>query len=305
MGLKNNTKNIGMFLLLVAATIMLGGCNTVLMDPKGAIGLEQKKLILISTGLMLIVVIPVILMTFIFVWKFRSTNKNATYKPNWCHSNKIEFFVWIVPIIIITILGVITWKTSHELDAYKPIVSDNQPITIEVISLDWKWLFIYPEQGIATINELAFPTHVPVHFKITSNSVMNAFFIPQLGSQIYAMAGMQTTLNLIADEAGKYKGISSSYSGSGFSGMKFTAIATSTEEDFGQWVNKVKASSESLENMADFDTLALPSKNNSVQYFSSVKYKLFYEIINKFIGTMNMYHINNVKENSYQDANKN
>ncbi|WP_176487650.1 cytochrome o ubiquinol oxidase subunit II [Candidatus Regiella insecticola] len=301
MGLKSNIKNIGMFFLLVA-TIMLGGCDTVLMDPKGAIGVEQKKLILMATGLMLIVVIPVILMTFLFVWKFRATNKNATYKPNWCHSNKIEFVVWTVPIIIIVILAVITWRTSHELDPYKPLFSDKQPVTIEVISLDWKWLFIYPEQGIATVNELAFPTHVPVNFKITSNSVMNAFFIPQLGGQIYAMAGMQTKLHLIANEAGQYKGISSSYSGAGFSGMKFTAIATPTEADFDQWVAQVKASPDALKDTADFDALALPSENNPVQYFSSVKSELFNETINKFMGDMHMHNDSHMNENMHKDT---
>lgn len=274
---------------LIASTVMLSGCNMVLMNPKGAIGVEQRTLIITAIALMLIVVIPVIFMAFAFAWKYRASNKDAKYSPNWSHSNKIEAVVWTIPIIIIAILGTITWKTTHELDPFKPIVTDKKPMTIEVVSLDWKWLFIYPEQGIATVNELAFPKDVPVEFKITSNSVMNSFFIPQLGGQIYAMAGMQTKLHLIGNEAGKYDGISSSFSGRGFSGMKFTAIVTPTEGDFDQWVAKVKASSNNLNATSDFNKLAEPSENNPVEYFSSVKPNLFKETIGKFMGDMNMH----------------
>jgi cytochrome o ubiquinol oxidase subunit 2 len=268
---------------------MLSGCDMVLMNPKGAIGVEQRTLILTAIGLMLIVVVPVIFMAFAFAWKFRASNKEAKYTPNWSHSNKIEAVVWTIPIIIIVILGTITWKTTHSLDPYRPIVTDKKPMTIEVVSLDWKWLFIYPEQGIATVNELAFPKDVPVEFKVTSNSVMNSFFIPQLGGQIYAMAGMQTKLHLIGNEAGEYKGISSSYSGQGFSGMKFTAIVTPTEGDFDQWVAKVKQSPNTLNATSDFNKLAEPSENNPVEYFSSVRPNLFKETIGKFMGDMHMH----------------
>ncbi|CAI0710012.1 Ubiquinol oxidase subunit 2 precursor [Serratia entomophila] len=288
MRLKKYNKSIGM-MSLIAATVMLSGCNMVLMNPKGAIGVEQRTLIITAIALMLIVVIPVIFMAFAFAWKYRASNKDAKYSPNWAHSNKIEAVVWTIPIIIIAILGTITWKTTHELDPFKPIVTDKKPMTIEVVSLDWKWLFIYPEQGIATVNELAFPKDVPVEFKITSNSVMNSFFIPQLGGQIYAMAGMQTKLHLIGNEAGKYDGISSSFSGRGFSGMKFTAIVTPTEGDFDQWVAKVKESSNNLNATSDFNKLAEPSENNPVEYFSSVKPNLFKETIAKFMGDMDMH----------------
>ena len=288
MRLKKYNKSIGM-MSLIASAVMLSGCNMVLMNPKGAIGVEQRTLIITAIALMLIVVIPVIFMAFAFAWKYRASNKDAKYSPNWSHSNKIEAVVWTIPIIIIAILGTITWKTTHELDPFKPIVTDKKPMTIEVVSLDWKWLFIYPEQGIATVNELAFPKDVPVEFKITSNSVMNSFFIPQLGGQIYAMAGMQTKLHLIGNEAGKYDGISSSFSGRGFSGMKFTAIVTPTEGDFDQWVAKVKASSNNLNATSDFNKLAEPSENNPVEYFSSVKPNLFKETIGKFMGDMNMH----------------
>ncbi|MBG6247407.1 cytochrome o ubiquinol oxidase subunit II [Candidatus Symbiopectobacterium endolongispinus] len=253
-----------------------------LMNPKGQVGLEQRSLILTALGLMLIVVIPVIVMTIAFAWKFRASNTKAKYTPNWSHSNKIEAVVWTAPIIIILILGTITWKTTHSLDPYKPLVSEAKPITVEVISLDCKWLFVYPELGIATVNELAFPTNVPVNFKITSDTVMNSFFIPRLGGQIYAMAGMQTKLHLIANEPGKYDGISGGYSGKGFSGMKFTAIATPSQQEFDQWVATVRASNKTLNSTDEFNALAKPSEFHPVEYFSSVQPELFENLIRKF-----------------------
>ncbi|MCP2003302.1 UNVERIFIED_ORG: cytochrome o ubiquinol oxidase subunit 2 [Buttiauxella agrestis ATCC 33320] len=241
-------------------------------------------MILTAIGLMLIVVIPAIAMAIGFAWKYRASNKNAKYSPNWSHSNKVEAVVWTIPILIVIFLAVLTWKTTHALEPSKPLVHDAKPVTIEVIAMDWKWFFIYPEQGIATVNEIAFPANTPVEFKITSNSVMNSFFIPQLGSQIYAMAGMQTKLHLIADEAGTYDGISSNYSGKGFSGMKFKAIATPDMDTFNQWVAKAKQSPEVMNDMATYEKLAAPSEYNKVEYFSAVKPDLFKDVINKFMG---------------------
>lgn len=185
-----------------------------------------------------------------------------------------------MPSIIILCLGILTWKTTHELDPYKPIESAVKPINVEVVALDWKWLFIYPDLGIASVNQLAFPVGTPVNFMITSDSVMNSFFIPQLGSQIYAMAGMQTQLHLIADEAGDYAGVSANYSGRGFSDMKFRALAASPEQ-FNAWVEKVKASSDRLD-MNEYSTVSQPSEKAPVRYFSSVDPKLFYNIIAKY-----------------------
>jgi len=261
--------------------LLLTGCNAALLDPKGEIGMQQKSLILTATWLMLIVVVPVIIMTVWFAWRYRASNKNATYAPNWSHSNKIEFVIWTIPCIIILVLGTITWKTTHSLDPRVPIASEEKPVVIEAIAMDWKWLFVYPEQGIATINEISFPANVPVEFKITSDTVMNSFFIPRLGSQLYAMAGMQNKLHLIANEEGEFKGISSNYSGHGFSNMKFTAYATSKEK-FAEWVNKVKASPDTLQ-WADFEKLEKPTDNNPVQYFGSVKTGLYQDIIDKFM----------------------
>ncbi|MFV9996407.1 MAG: cytochrome o ubiquinol oxidase subunit II [Arsenophonus endosymbiont of Dermacentor nuttalli] len=290
--------NIGIISLL-AIVFLLAGCNMALMDPKGAIGIEQKKLILTALGLMLIVVIPVIFMAIIFARKYRATNQQSTYRPDWAHSNKIELVCWTIPIIIIIILAVITWKTTHQLDPYKPLESDKKPITIQVISTDWKWVFVYPEKNIATVNEIAIPVGVPINFKVTAESVMNSFFIPALGGQIYAMAGMQTKLHLIANEPGTYKGFSSSYSGHGFSDMKFNVIATSDMADFDKWVQKVKTSNKTLDSMAAFNELAKPSHNVPVIYFSSVKPNLYEDLILKF---GHEHHINHADKTSHEMA---
>jgi cytochrome o ubiquinol oxidase subunit II len=268
--------------LLCIAALFLSGCNMALLDPKGQIGLEQRSLIITAIALMLIVVVPVIAMTFWFAWRYRASNTKATYTPNWEHSNKIEFVVWTIPCIIILILGTITWRSTHELDPRKPIASSAKPLVIEAISLDWKWLFIYPEQGVATINQIAFPVNVPVQFKVTSGSVMNSFFIPQLGSQIYAMAGMRNQVHLIANEEGNYQGISANYSGHGFSGMKFVAEVTS-QQGFEQWLAQAKTSPSSLQ-FADYQQLVKPSQNNPVAYYSSVEAKLYDRIVNQFMG---------------------
>ncbi|MGV3346711.1 cytochrome o ubiquinol oxidase subunit II [Enterobacteriaceae bacterium LUAb1] len=283
MRLRKYTKTLSM-LSLIAGTLLLSGCNSALLSPKGQIGVEQRSLILTAFGLMLIVVIPAIAMAITFAWKYRESNTQAKYSPDWSHSNKVEAVVWTIPILIILFLGILTWKTTHSLEPSKPLVANVKPIEIQAISLDWKWLFVYPEQGIATVNQIAFPANTPVHFKVTSDSVMNSFFIPTLGSQIYSMAGMQTNLHLIANEPGNFDGISANYSGAGFSGMKFTAIATANQQDFEQWVAKVKQSPKTLDTMNAFEQLASPSEFHPVEYFSSVKSDLFISIINKFMS---------------------
>ncbi|MGB9096482.1 cytochrome o ubiquinol oxidase subunit II [Erwinia sp.] len=290
MRLRKYNKSLGI-LSLIAGTLLLSGCDSALLSPKGQVALEQRSLILTAFGLMMIVVIPAVLMAVVFAWKYRASNTNAKYSPNWSHSNKVEAVVWTVPILIIIFLAILTWKSSHALDPSKPLASDVKPIEIDVVALDWKWLFIYPEQGIATVNQIAFPANTPVNFKITSNSVMNSFFIPTLGSQIYAMAGMQTKLHLIANEPGTFDGISSNFSGRGFSGMKFKAIATPDQASFDQWVAKVKDSSNTLTTMDDFEKLAAPSENHPVEFFSSADPELFKQVIGKFKmshGKMNM-----------------
>lgn len=271
---------------LLCNSVLLNGCsNLVLMNPKGYIGLEERKLILIAFALMLTIVIPVIIMTIVFSIKYRASNiKNTQYDPTWDQSKKIECIIWGIPVLIIVILSILTWKSTHELDPKKIIKSEtSDSIIVNVVALDWKWLFIYPNDNIATVNELVFPINVPIQFNITSNAVMNSFFIPQLGSQIYAMAGMQTQLFLIANEPGIYKGISSNFSGQGFSGMKFTVIATKNKEEFNQWIYKVKMSKNCIESMNAYEKLAKPSSFHPITYFATVKSNLFHEVINKFI----------------------
>jgi cytochrome o ubiquinol oxidase subunit 2 len=268
--------------LPLIGTLLLSGCNMTLLDPKGQVGLDERNLIITATLLMLLVVVPVIIMTFLFAWKYRASNTDAVYTPKWSHSTKIEIAVWAVPVLIIIALGYVTYKSTHALDPYKPLESDVKPITIEVVALDWKWMFIYPEQGIATVNKIVFPAHTPINFKITSDSVMNSFFIPALGGQIYAMAGMQTKLHLIANQNAEMDGISANYSGAGFTGMKFKAIATS-QEDFDAWVSEVKKAPKQLEK-AEYEALSKPSQNNPVELYSSVTPNLFQIIVDKYEG---------------------
>ncbi len=268
--------------LILGGILLLGGCDLALMDPKGLIGEEQKSLILTSLGLMLIVVVPVIIMTFVFAWRYRASNKNATYAPDWAHSGKIEAVVWSVPLVIILILGTITWKTTHSLDPRNPLPAAGPPMRIEAVAMDWKWLFIYPEQGVAVVNELALPVNRPVVFYITSQSVMNSFFIPQLGSQLYAMAGMENRLNLVANAVGDYHGISANYSGHGFSGMNFMAHAVEMPQ-FDAWIAKAKSTGQPLD-WAGYMTLTQPSQKHPVTYYSSVPSGLFGRILDQYMG---------------------
>ncbi|MGG5574599.1 ubiquinol oxidase subunit II [Vibrio diazotrophicus] len=281
---KSILSRVGLF----CAILLLSGCQSALLDPKGLVGVREKELIITSLLLMLIVVIPVILMTIYFAYKYRASNTEVEYAPEWSHSTKIELVVWTIPIIIIAILAVITWRSTHELEPSVPLKSDIKPVTIEVVSLDWKWLFIYPEQKIATVNYVAFPKDVPVTFKITSDNIMNSFFIPRLGSQIYAMPGMVTRLHLIANHEGEYKGISSSYSGEGFSHMKFVANALPDEQSFEEWVSEVKKQPSMLHAFSDYQALAEPSENVPVTYYSHIPQDLFESVVMQHMGSLNM-----------------
>lgn len=265
-------------LLPPAAALLLSGCRWAVLDPKGPVGLQERSIILTATVLMLIVVVPVIALILVFAWRYRASNEKAEYRPDWSHSNRIEAVVWLIPCVIVAALGVITWKSSHSLDPYRPLASKVKPIRIDAVALDWKWLFIYPDQKVATVNEVAFPANVPVEFHITSATVMNAFFIPRLGSQIYAMAGMQTQLHLLASDPGTYRGLSSNYSGDGFSGMTFEAIAEPSRQGFAAWVAKVKAARQTLGAQA-YAQLARPSESNPVAYYSQVQPDLFADIV--------------------------
>lgn len=264
-------------LLPLPATLLLGGCHWALLDPKGPIGMDERWIIETAAGLMLVVVVPVIVLSIVIPWRYRASNTRATYQPEWSHSNKIEAVMWSIPIAIVAVLGVICWRTSHQLDPFRPIRSTHKPVHIDAVALDWKWLFIYPDQHLATVNEVAMPVGVPVVFHITSATVMNSFFIPRLGSQIYAMANMETADNLVASVPGTYRGISANFNGDGFSGMTFKVKAMSSG-DFHHWLAKAATAPQTLD-VSAYRTLEHPSENVPVSYYSKVTPGLFRQIV--------------------------
>ena len=282
---KKSIKTAIKLLIITILPLVLSGCNFKLFDPKGPVAEAQMTLIIVTTLVMLIVVIPVTIMGVWFPYRYRKNNTTQEYTPEWEHSNKIEAIVWIIPIIIIIVLGTITYITSYSLDPRKPIESDKPTMVVQVVAMDWKWLFIYPEHEIATVNELAIPINTPVEFLITSDTVMNSFFIPNLGSMIYAMSGMENRLHLLANEVGTFQGYSANYSGFGFSGMKFSTLAT-TDEDFEAWLEKVKAADNPLDDET-FTQLRVKSKDVKPIHYSTVNPLLFSDIIEKFTGAIN------------------
>ena len=269
-------------LFLVGVVLLLSGCKFALLDPQGQIAATEKHLFLVAVGLMLLVVVPVIILSFIIPWRYRAKNTKATYAPNWSHSTVLETIWWAIPCVIIGILAYLTWVYTHSLDPYRPLDNPKKPLEIEAIALNWKWLFIYPEQNIASVNYLNIPVGQPVRFYITSDAPMNSLEIPQLAGQIYAMTGMQTKLNIIANRVGTYTGFSSNFSGDGFSGMNFT-VGVGTQQEFDEWVAKVKSSNKSLSLLA-YNQLTKDSENNPVEYFSSADKDVFKIAIMKYMG---------------------
>lgn len=260
--------------------VFLSGCSNIpLLDPKGPVGVTELHDIVVAFALMLIVVIPVIFMALWFPGKYRASNPNAEYDPKWSDSAQIDLVTWLIPAAIVLALGTLSWKETHRLDPFKPIDPSVRPISVEAVSLDWKWLFIYPGQNIATVNQLVLPANVPVSFRITSDTVMTSFFIPQLGSQIYAMAGMQTRLHLLADTPGVYFGQNQQYSGRGYSDMNFKVSVTSLNQ-FKAWVQKVKQSPDRLD-LARFREISKPGIDFPVASYSWVEQGLFDNIIEK------------------------
>jgi cytochrome o ubiquinol oxidase subunit 2 len=280
------TARHGLALLSLAA---LAGCNTVVMNPSGDIAKQQADLIVTSVLLMLIIVVPVLFLIVLFAWRYRK-NANAKYEPDWDHSTKLELVIWGMPLLIIIALGLITWISTHKLDPYRPlerldqhrpIPASTKPLVVQVVALDWKWLFIYPEQGIATVNELVTPVDVPIRFKITASTVMNSFFIPALAGQIYAMPAMETQLNAVLNKPGKYEGFSANFSGDGFSQMRFGYKGVSQAE-FDSWVKSVKTGGGNL-GRADYVALEKPSIAEPVARFGSVEPDLFHDVLNRCV----------------------
>jgi cytochrome o ubiquinol oxidase subunit 2 len=264
----------------------LGACHAVVLSPSGEVAARQRNLLVEASALMLIVILPVMALTILFAWRYRQSNQAARYEPEWDHSMPIELVVWTAPLLIIICLGALTWVSTHLLDPYRPLGCDtsphcaahaSKPLEVDVVALDWKWLFIYPQYGIATVNELAAPVDRPIQFRITASSVMNSFYIPALAGQIYAMPGMETRLNAIANEAGNYVGFSANYSGAGFSGMHFVFRAMA-QGDFGKWLSTVKAGGGQL-GRAHYLQLEQPSENEPVHRYASVAPDLYRAIL--------------------------
>ncbi|MCQ6560235.1 ubiquinol oxidase subunit II [Paenibacillus mendelii] len=276
--------SLPMLLLLILTTT---GCTEkfVVLDPKGPIAEQQRDLIIISTVLTSIVIVPVLILTAIIIWRYRDRKgRKAKYTPGWEHSTKLEVIWWGIPIVIITILAIITVKGTYALEPSKPLVSDKKPMTIQVTSLDWKWLFQYPEQGIATVNYVKFPEDVPIRFEITADSPMNSFWIPQLGGQMYAMSGMAMTLYLQADEQGAYWGSGANFTGKDFTKMYFDVHAA-PQDEFEQWVSEVKASSPVL-TLDGYKRLSEPAASD-IRTFSAFPEGLFEMTVTKYASSHN------------------
>ena len=277
--------------LYYLSPLLLAGCNTVVMNPSGDIAAQQADLIRIATGLMLLVIVPVIFLTLLFAWRYRKGNAQAKYDPDWEHSTRLELVIWGAPLLIIIVLGMITWISTHRLDPYRPLdrldasrplPADVKPLEVQVVSLDWKWLFIYPEHGVATVNELVTPVDVPVRFKLTSSTVMNTFYIPAMAGMIYTMAGMETQLNAVINQPGVYDGLSANYSGAGFSHMRFKYHGVS-QADFQAWVEKTKAAGGALDRDA-YLALEKPSTRDPVRRYGAVAPDLYHAILNRCVA---------------------
>lgn len=277
--------------ILPAALLLLAGCNSVVLNPSGDVAARQRDLLVHSTMLMLLIIVPVIALTLLFAWRYRASNKAARYEPDWHDSTRLELVIWAAPLLIIICLGALTWLGTHLLDPYRPLdrIAPGQPVTqahkpvdVNIVALDWKWLFIYPEYGIATVNEMAVPVDTPIRMRITAQSVMNSLYIPELAGQVYAMPGMETKLHGVLNRAVTSHGFSANYSGAGFSGMRF-AFRGLTASDFEQWVQQVRAGDDAL-TRAGYLQLAQPSENEPVRHYARVDDTLYHAIVNRCVA---------------------
>src|SRR5262252_6355111 len=266
--------------LAVCAAMPLASCQQAgILDPQGPIASAAWLLLVNSTAIMLVVVVPVILATLGFAWWYRSSNARASRSLDESYEGRVEFVVWSIPALIVILLGGVIWIGSHQLDPRAPIPGKSDPLRVDVVALDWKWLFIYPDHGVAAVNQLVIPAGTPVEFRLTSATVMNSFFVPQLGSQIYTMGGMTTHLNLLADNPGEYPGFSAMFSGDGFSDMRFIAKAVPAD-DFNAWVEQARGTGSALDD-AGYTELAKPSKAVPPTTYRSVEPKLFERIFDQ------------------------
>jgi cytochrome o ubiquinol oxidase subunit 2 len=271
--------------VVALAVWYLRGVNIPVMQPQGLIGHKERNLMVFTVLLGLLIIIPVFAMAIVIAWRYRegNTKVRAKYTPDWDRHRLAEFTWWAIPFAIIAVLSVVTWTSTHNLDPWKPLNNSAKTMKIQVVSLDWKWLFIYPEQQIATVNFVQFPTGTPVDFEITSDSVMNSFWIPQLGSQIYSMPGMSTHVHLAADKNGDYRGSSANISGEGFAGMKFVARASS-QASFDAWAKSLQEAP--VLDGGNYATLAQPSKNEPPAFYALGDKNLYGTILSKYMASM-------------------
>ena len=273
--------------LLLIPLLLLGGCDLVLLAPSGDIARQQSDIMIITTIIIAIIIVPVLIAIGVVAWRYRASNKKARYDPHWDHSPQLELWVWSGPLLIIIAVGAVSWIGTHQTDPYrpidriasgKPVPADVKPLEVDVVSLRWKWLFLYPQYGIATVNELAAPVDRPIQFKLTGDTMMDSFFIPALAGQIYTMPGMQTILHGVINKPGEYKGFSANYSGAGFTDMRF-AFHGLGAQDFDAWVDKVRAAGGDLDTAA-YDELRKPSRDEPVHYFAKFETNLYDRILN-------------------------
>jgi cytochrome o ubiquinol oxidase subunit 2 len=268
-------------LAVAAGALQVTGCSSGVLDPQGPIAAANRLILMNALVITLAIVLPTMAAAVIFAWWFRESNGKARYRPDFAYSGRLELIVWSVPLLTIVFLGGLIWIGSHRLDPARPIDSPSKPVDVQVVSLDWKWLFIYPDQGVASVNELVVPASTPVHFLLTSASVMNTFFVPQLGSMIYTMNGMVTQLNLQADHPGDFLGESGMFSGDGFSDMRFTVRAL-TSDAFATWVTRTKQSGPGLDKDA-YQQLAKQSQNVAPFTYRMVDPALFHAIVTQMV----------------------
>lgn len=277
---------LALFSLAIALLLFyyLANLDLAVLNSKGMIGDQESRLFWIVTLLMLIVVVPTFFLTFFISWKYREKNKGAIYTPDVDRHPVAELIWWGIPFMIVLVIGLLTWKSCHELDPFRPIASETKPLRIQVVALQWKWLFIYPDYNIASVNWMQFPKNTPLQLEITADAPMNSFWVPRLGGQIYAMPGMKSKLHLIANQTGEFRGCSANLSGKGFSEMTFIA-KSSTKEEFENWVASVKQSTETLTSQ-NYQRLAAPSEKNSVASYSSMEENLYESIVMKYMSGM-------------------
>lgn len=269
--------------MMIGLTLLVSGCDfsyMSVMDPVGPIGEEERNITLLTVILMAFVFFPILGMTIAIAWRYRSTSTKSAYTPDWDHSWLVEIFAWGGPLVILIILAVMTWISTHNLDPYKALESEKAPLRIDAVATDWKWLFVYPDQHVASVNEFAFPVDRPLEIHLTSNSVMNAFMVQRMGSQIFAMSGMETKLHLMSHETGNFDGGNYQYTGDGFAKMRFMARAM-TEQNYQEWLSQARSQGQPMD-LAKFQSFAQPSMAEDVAYFAPVQDNLFGKIINQF-----------------------